>query len=238
MARLLLPCRTRDRKRAPSELTASASVSFFSLPIETRNNIYKRVLTVPHPLYLFQDPGCQIETFAPEKPYRWLALLYTNRQISAEARAVLYGTNQFTLQEATQRQGSLLKSFLSCIGHVNAGLPSHLCIQFPATERIESQSGEIRIREDSLQSLQLLQKECTNVKTLETHIYGPNSSGLINEDQINTKFVREVLLEIDAQFRGIASLNKIIVRVYSGSPAPSVREFLQGLGWVVLLGDR
>lgn len=226
-------------ERAPSQPIGSAIVSFFSLPIEARNNIYKRVLALPHPLYLFQDPGCPVETFAPEKPFQWLALLYTNRQISDEARAVLYGMNHFTLQEVetTQRQSSLLKSFLSCIGPVNAGLLSHLCINFPATERIEGQSGEIRLKADSLQRLQLLQEECTKLKTLETLMYGKNSSGLIKEDQNNAKFIQEVLLEINAQFKGIASLEKIIVRVYSGSPAPSVKEFLQGLGWVVLIGD-
>ena len=220
---------------APSQPTASASASFLSLPIKTRNSIYKRVLIVPHPLYLFQDRGCPVETFAPEKPYRLGALLYNNRQISDEARAILYGMNQFTLQEAdtTQRQGRLLESFLNCIGPVNAGFLSHLCIEFPATERIEGQSGEIRIREDSLQSLQLLQNECIRLKTLETLIYDQNYSALIEEEQNRNEFVREVLLEIDAQFRGIASLNEIIVRVSSGSLAPSVREFLQGLGWVV-----
>lgn len=41
---------------------------------------------------------------------------------------------------------------------------------------------------------------------------------------------------IDAQFRAIASLNKIIVRLCSGHPAPPVRDFLQGLGWIVLVG--
>ncbi|KAF7591583.1 hypothetical protein BBP40_001331 [Aspergillus hancockii] len=225
-------------ERATSQPAALASVGFFRLPIEIRKNIYQRVLIVPHPLYLFQDPGCQVETFAPEKPYRWLALLYTNRQISDEARAVLYGMNHFALQEATQRQGSLLKSFLTCIGPVNAGLLSHLCIDFPATERIDGQSGDLKLRDDSLQSLELLQRECTNLKTLETLIYGQNSGGLMKEDQISFTFLREIFLKIDAQFKEIASLEKIIVRIYSGTPTASVREFLQGLGWVVLLGDR
>lgn len=65
--------------------SAPKLTGFFSLPIETRSDIYKRVLALPQSLYLFQDPGCPIETFAPGKPYRWLALLYVNRQISAEA---------------------------------------------------------------------------------------------------------------------------------------------------------
>lgn len=53
---------------------------------------------------------------------------------------------------------------------------------------------------------------------------------------MKNKFIREVLWDINVRFRAIASLNRIIVRVYSGSPAPSVREFLQELDWVVLVG--
>jgi hypothetical protein len=188
------------------------------VPIEIRDNIYEGVLAVPHSLHLFQDPGYPVESFIPEKPYAWLALLYTNRQISEDAKAVLYGSNRFTLQEVetAQLRGSLLESFINRIGPFNAGSLSHLCINFPATEMIQGQSGGIRLREDSLRSLQLLQKQCAKLTTLETLIYSKNSKGLIQEDQ---KFVREVLLEINSQFRGISCLKKIVVRVQSGSPA-------------------
>ncbi|KAH8695690.1 hypothetical protein BGW36DRAFT_299234 [Talaromyces proteolyticus] len=218
--------------KASSSQTASAFVGFLGLPIEIRNNIYKQVLVVPHPLYIFQDSGSRVEMFAPEIPCRWLALLYTNKQISDEARAVLYGNNHFTLMETTNH---LLESFLVRIGHVNASLLSHLCINFPTIERI-GQLGEIRPTEDSLRSLQLLQQECTNLKALEALIYSPGSSDLINEDQ-NTQFIRDVLTEIDVRFRGIACLNKIIVRFYTRPPNPSVTELMQELGWVVLAGD-
>ena len=231
--------------------------SFFTLPIETRSDIYVRVLDVPRPLYFFQDPGCPIQAFAPGKPYRWLALLYVNRQISAKASAILYSRNHFVLQEVEKppasatRRLSLLESFLGCIGPVNAGLISHLCINFPATERLEggkegegeqSDSGDhkIRLREESVHTLHLLQKQCTGLRTLETLLYGSqhsHSSALVQEDQLaKNKFVREALWDINARFRAISSLNRIIVRVYSGSPAPAVREFLQGLGWVVFVG--
>jgi hypothetical protein len=33
-----------------------------------RNDIYEGVLYVPHLLYLFQDTGSRVETFAPEGP--------------------------------------------------------------------------------------------------------------------------------------------------------------------------
>jgi hypothetical protein len=215
-------------------VTASACVGFFSLPIEIRNDIYKRILVLPHPIHLFQDPGCAVQSFLPEKPYEWLALLYTNRQISEEARAVLYGSNKFSFEEVEswKPQGSLLNSFLSCIGSVGAGSLSSLSMNFPATEQIEGRSGEIEIRDDSLQSLRLLQNKCIKLNTLEILIFSKKTSRLITEDQT---FARGVFLEINAQLRRINSLNNIILRACSDSPAPSVTEFLHGLGWIILV---
>ncbi|OGM42525.1 hypothetical protein ABOM_007919 [Aspergillus bombycis] len=222
---------------ALSRPASSAHAGFLSLPIDLRNNIYRQVLAVPHTIFLFQDPGCPIESFAPEKPRQWLALLYTNRQISKEANAVLYSTNEFSLEEGTNRQGSLLKSFLNCIGSVNAGLLSYLRMNFPATERVDGQLGEIKIREDYLQTLRLLQEQCTNLKTLETLVYGPNY-GLVTDTEINIRFLQDALKDINTQFRAIESLDRIIVRVCNGSLAPPTTEFMQQLGWIVLLRNR
>jgi hypothetical protein len=64
--------------------------------MKTKNAIIK---PVPEPLYLFQDPGSPLEIFMPNKPRAWLALLYTSRRVSYEARSVLYGANRFSLEE-------------------------------------------------------------------------------------------------------------------------------------------
>lgn len=209
------------------------------LPAEARNNIYERVLAVPHPLHMFQEPGCPVETFAPEKPYRWLSLLYTNRQVSAEAIKALYGMNHFVLEEMeTKRRGDgLLISLLRSIGPVNAGLLSHLSMNFPAMERVEGQSGEPRIREDSLHNLHQLKEQCTGLKTLETFIYGQNASLLTEESQNNARSVQKILSQINSEFRGIASLENIVVRVCSGSLDSPTREYMEQLGWVVLRGS-
>lgn len=226
-------------KSALPQSTTSTSANFFSLPIEIRNHIYKQVLAVPLPLYLFQDTGPRVEVFAPEKPYRWLALLYTNRQISDEVSAILYGENKFTLEEvgSLQHQGKLLKSFLDCIGSVNTGFLSHLCITFPALERVDGRPREIRLTKNTVQNLQLLKKGGSKLRTLEMLVYGKGCSDLFREDLNNNRYLREAFMEIDTQLRGIDSLQNIIVRISSGSPAPSVREFLQELGWVVFPGS-
>ncbi|KAN0094019.1 hypothetical protein V8E51_017203 [Hyaloscypha variabilis] len=220
-----------------SQRTSSVTIGLFSLPVGIRNDIYKRVLVVPHPLYLFQDTGSQVvETFAPDRPSRWLALLYTNRQIHSEARAVLYGSNHFTFMDTTQHQGDLIQSFLNCVGSVNAGLLSHLSINFPVAESVDGRPGQVMLREDDLYSLKLLQEKCAALTTLETLLYSRNSRRLTNPSHDDSQFIRGALSQIDAQLKAIPSLKKIIVRFYDGTPTPEVMELMQNVGWLILRG--
>ncbi|KAI9652857.1 MAG: hypothetical protein M1831_006382 [Alyxoria varia] len=186
-----------------------------------------------HPVYLFQDPGSPVETFAPERPPRWLALIHTNRQMNREASAVLYGVNNFTLVDTTQQQVGLLQAFLDCIGPVNASLLSQMCINFPV---MEFQMEECKLREDDLQSLKLLQEKCTNLSILETYIHNNNSKGLTRMHEGNLQPILEALSQFDVQLKAIPSLEKVIVRVHDGAPIPSVMRSMQGLGWIVLPG--
>ncbi|KAK7416214.1 hypothetical protein QQZ08_012092 [Neonectria magnoliae] len=230
----------RTRVSNTSSPAGRASINFVDLSKGIRQDIYKRLLAVAHPIYLFQDKGSRVETFAPDKPARWLALLYVNQQVHSEARTVLYGMNRFTLVDTTQQQVGLLRSFLNCIGSMNADLLSHLSINFPAVERMEDQPGarEVNIRDDGLQGLRLLQEKCTHLTTLETFIHSKNSSLLTGTDEDSSRLVQEALPRIDAQLKAIPSLKKIIVRVYIATLPPLVMDLMQGLGWVVLFGDR
>ena len=192
------------------------------------------MLVVAHPVFLFQDAGSRVETFAPDRPFRWLSLLYTNRQIHSEAIPVLYGVNIFSFVDSTPQQVGLLQAFLDCIGSVNAGSLSHLCINFPVLESIEDQPGKAKLREDSLQSLKLLREKSTNLTTLETFIHSKNSKGVTKTDRDNPQLNQDGLSQIDAQLKAIPSLNRVIVRIFDGTPTPSVIDLMQGLGWVVL----
>ena len=218
-----------------SESASSALIKFLDLPIRFRDRVYERVLIVPHPLYLFQEPGSPVETFAPDKPLHWLALLHTNRQISVEAGAALYRVNHFELVDITKRQFSVLRSFLDCIGPVNAASLSHLCISFPIVESIDEEPGNLRLRDDSLQSLKLLQDKCTNLSTLETVVHYKNSDSFTKTDQ----FLREAFSQIDVQLKTIHSLRRIIVRVDAqrGIPTSSVKDMMRRLRWLVLSGN-
>lgn len=223
--------------RAPSKQASSAPTNIFSLPVEIRENIYRRVLIVRHPLFLFQDPGSQVvETFGPERPFRWLALLYTNRQVHDEATTVLYGLNTFTFMDTTGQQASLLRCFFNCIGSSNAGQLSHLCINFPVVESVEGQAGAPILREDDLHTLKLLQEKCTRLTTLEAFVYGRNAPNLIHPSHDDSQFIQDALFQINAELKAIPSLDKIIVRWYDGALSPLVMELMQGLGWVILRG--
>jgi hypothetical protein len=236
---------TTDRHESPQRRAASpmppfhsprsassAMINFLDLPVRIRNAIYERVLIVPHPLYLFQEPSSWVEIFAPETRSHWLALLYTNRQIHHEANSALYETNQFHFVDITQQQLGVLQSFLDCIGPLNAALLSHLCINFPVVECVDGQTGNTKLRDDSQQSLKLLRDKCTKLSTLEILVHYKNDGIFRN---IDSSF-QDALLAINAHLNTIPSLEKIIVRIVvrDGIPTTAQKDIMQGLGWAVI----
>ncbi|KAJ3531104.1 hypothetical protein NM208_g9029 [Fusarium decemcellulare] len=214
---------------------APGVAGFLDLPPGIRKDIYELVLEVGHPIYLFQDSGPRIETFAPDKPKRWTALLHTNRQLYSEAKAVLYAKNYFYLMDKPQQQDLLLQSFLDCIGPHNAASLSRLCISFPVVEKAPDQPEAIRIREDSLRNLGLVQGKCTNLKTLEMQVSRENSRFLIEAEGGHSQFVRDALMRIDGQLKAISPVvEKIIVRLFAKDLPSLAIDTMRGFGWVLL----
>jgi hypothetical protein len=217
-------------------MTSRNECRLFDLPRPVRDEIYREVLAVVQPLYLFKDSGSpKVGLFAPGKRPRWLALLFTNRLLHAEASAILYRANHFTFVSTTPNQSDVVQSFLDCIGSVNAAHLSHLSINFPAAD---SQQGEVVLGEPDSDTLRLLQEKCTGLATLETIVQKGNSKGLTarSQAQDGSQFAREALAQVDVQFKAVPSLRKIIVRFYSGSPTPEVAELMQRYDWVILAG--
>ncbi|KAJ9658702.1 hypothetical protein H2198_003580 [Neophaeococcomyces mojaviensis] len=215
-----------------SQSPSSATASFLGLPNEIRNRIYKTVLTISHPIHLFQDPGSAVASFAPDRPPHWLAILHTNRQIHAESSAILYTENHFHFVDITGQQVVVLRSFLDRIGSTNAASLSHLCINFPVAESMDDQPGSVRLKDHSLQSLQLLQDRCTNLSTLETLVHHKNSRFFTRTDD----FLREAFSQIDAQLKAIHSLKRVIVRVEvdDNIPMTPARDLMQRV-WMASL---
>lgn len=233
-------CEENDPYPAPgstsNKTSSPAAVGFLDLPGTVREGIYKYALTVNHPVYVFQDFGSRVESFAPDKPKKWIALLYTNRQISNEAKAVLYGNNNFHLMDTTQKPRTLLQSFFGGIGSPNANSISCLCIGFPVAEKAPGQPHAVTIRQDSLEGLSMVQEQCTGLKTLEMQLYEENSGLLAGAREEDAQLVRDALLRIDAKLKAISSVKKIVVRLYIRGVPPLVVDAMQGLGWVVLDG--
>ena len=214
----------------------SSSIDFLALPRKIRDEVYRSLFGLSHPIFLFQDVGSEIvESFAPERPFQWLALLYTNRLLYDEARTVLYSFNTFYLEDTTRHQNNLLQSFLDRIGSDNAGLLSHLCIDFPIVESA-GQSARLELSKDDLHNLDLVQERCTKLKILELLLHGRNYRGLIKASQDDPHFIQEALLRIDTQLKTISPLNKIIIRCCDRGSSPWVTESMRGLDWVIVDG--
>jgi len=145
------------------------TVSFYDLPNEARKKIYEGVLKLPHPIFLFQDGGTRVETFAPDRPPRWLALLYTSHRMHEEAAATLYGANVYTLLDTGGEGSELAQGFLSCVGSGHAKMLSHLCITFP---QILRKLGSFELSADGAKIFELLRAECPKLETLEAHLAG------------------------------------------------------------------
>lgn len=190
---------------------------------------------MPQMFSLFQDTGPRIEMFCPERP-KWLGLLYASKQLHNEFGAELYRSNWFNLVDTLQHQFRLLQSFLSTIGSVNAGSLTRLCICFPAIETTEGQPGNIVLRSNDLLSLKLLQLKCTGLTTLKFCVQRHNYDALAKIEEDKPQFIREALMHINAQLKSIPSLTRIIVRIFSDTPAPLAMDLMHGFGWVVLRG--
>lgn len=175
------------------------------------------------------------------KPTQWPALALTecrdyNEQ---ETNAVFYGSNHFHLVDTTaRREISILQAFLSSITSTNAHLLSHLSLSFPALEAIRGRSEASGLRQDGMRSLKLLQDNCANVRTLELSVHHGNAFGLVEEAPSNSQSLNEALSQVDTQLKAISSLQRIVIRYYHDRPTPGVRQLMQGLGWIVLMGDK
>lgn len=209
----------------------SAPTDFFNLPPRARHEVYRLVLALPHPLYLFQDHPSEVALFAPDKPTFWTSILRVNRQMHLEASEVLYSTNCFHLVDATRRQSSLLRAFTASIGPSNANRLTYLCVNFPAAA---PEQQHLSLSEDDLSSLTLLRETCASLKTLESHMQrrSTREPDWAREDAAPT--IREIAKIYNDELRALPVLEKVIIKVHGAKPAPSIMTSMQNMGWTVV----
>ncbi|KAI1845893.1 hypothetical protein JX266_007980 [Neoarthrinium moseri] len=212
--------------------------NLLSIPREIRHDLYQRLLVARQPLFLFldnRDPR-SVEMFAPGKPFQALAIICTNRQIHAEAAAVLYGLNHFIFLDNARHQVELIRSFLGLIGRRNAGLLGYLSINFPVVEVAGDLEGNFVLREDSLATLMLLKDRCTQLKQLETHVHHDTSAETFRSGCSGAHHIRRALSQIDSQLKQLSSLSEVIVTFYTEPPSLLMEELMREFGWTVRLG--
>ncbi|KAF7947817.1 hypothetical protein EAE96_008895 [Botrytis aclada] len=219
---------------------SSPNLGFFDLPLKIRDDIYQRVLVVPHGIYLFQVYDDAIKTVIPGRPRKWLTSLYTNRTMHEEASIVLYGRNRFVFMDTMGCQTKLLQSFLNSIGSVNESLVSRICISFPIAESIKDEPGKYALSEDDVDSLELL-RQFTNLTTLETLLYSfnPICTTEVNQNLHPSQFVQGACSHVDAQLRiTIPTLRKIIIVFHEMFPKNEMMDLMRRFRWTILRTDK
>ncbi|KAK6596037.1 hypothetical protein H4I95_09953 [Botrytis cinerea] len=219
---------------------SSSVIGFFDLSAKTCDDIYQRVLIVPHGIYLFQVYDDANKTVIPGRPIIWLKLLYINRKMREEASIVLYGRNRFVFMDTIGSQTKLLQSFLQSIGPVNASLMSRICISLPIVKSVKDEPEKYALCEDDVDSLMLLQ-QFTNLTTLETLLYSfnPICTNEANHDAHHSQFIQGVCSHIDTQLRiTIPTLRKIINMFYDMVPKNEMVELMRRFRWMICQTDK
>jgi hypothetical protein len=106
-----------------------------------------------------------------------------------------------------------------------------LVTTFPGVGRDDG--GGWRVKEEGKMLLARVRGECTGLVRIELLVYGPGARELVEADLDVGGSAREVFSKADEHLRGVRSLERIALRVSRGSASPSVKDFVQELGWVV-----
>ncbi|CAH0055310.1 unnamed protein product [Clonostachys solani] len=144
---------------------------FFRIPREIRDQIYEELLVHSGCIFLdviWSRPASLGFTFnnrlLPISP----EILRLNRRVHQEATEVLYGKNQFQIENVNN-----FTRFLGDIGPANSALLRHLIIPFPY---FKEDGGVVAVRTDSvgMRAIDLIQSKCQNIVVLETCLFSSN----------------------------------------------------------------
>lgn len=91
--------------------------------------------------------------------------------------------------------------------------------------------------DDGTRCCRILQQTCTKLKTMEIYVSKPVLNIPAEEDQSASPSIYQTIVDIDLQLKAITNLRKIVVRVFSGPPAPWLTMLMKDFGWIVPLGN-
>ncbi len=200
------------------------SSNFFSLPREVRDQIYELVLLHQELI----DPWVDYDRRQKLTP----KLLHVNKTIHREASSLFYAQNRFDFTMGTPED---VASFLGQIGRNNADYIRHIYVGFPKFLYLDP--GDVTLEDDSVGILANTQSGCANLSTLTTSLYSTNAIELRLDALDNPKVVTEALNLVNTHFRGLSSLQEIIVEVYKDGPSDYIRRKMESHGWTISISE-
>lgn len=224
------------------DLQFTMPLSFLELPFEIRDQIYRDLLLIPS--YIHLCPGAEwgkqrpCQANAGEPLGLCLAILRTNKFIRDEATPILYSYNSFVM--ATLDPGAfgraevrVAEGFLNSIGPKNAAFVRHVSIAFPIFRNYRE--GYLVLEDHSEEVIELLRDRCPGLLRLETEAALSLNTLEVLLVWKHYPIADEAMGVVDAEFRTISSLEKIVVNMFPlmGSASPAMREKMSDQGWEV-----
>ncbi|OAA57379.1 hypothetical protein SPI_07038 [Niveomyces insectorum RCEF 264] len=198
---------------------AERRLTLLGLPSELRSEIFSHLVVRDTPVEPW-DTFNYLQNFSP-------ALLRVSRLVYREASFLLYSQNRF---DVTVAQPDDVVSFLRKIGRRNAAYVRHVIIDFPF---YEEGPLDVTLDEVNLRILAAFQKFCPNLRTLTTSIACKDGAGSILDDLKTEQLKTEVVGHVNAHFRAITSLRKIVVEVHKKWEDAALKETMERCGWTV-----
>ncbi len=155
-----------------------------------------------------------------------------NKTIHREASSLFYTQNRFDFGRGTPED---VASFLGQIGQNNADYIRHICVGFPKFLYLDP--GDVTLEDDSLGILANIQSGCANLSTLITSLYSTNAMELTFNPLDNPKVITKALKLVNTHFRGLSSLQEIIVEVYKDGPSDHIRREMESHGWTISIAE-
>lgn len=236
--------------------TGTKGPLLLDLPLEIRIIIFSQLLILAYPVHLYRDSKSPpsknwfrwsrnnpnnnkdkerpIQACASQTSKHWLALLYSNRQLRAEASDILYSCNIFYLKNDWPFDPPLVISFLTQIGYANASRLSHMSVEFP---RLQYQpygwTGKLNLSHRASNVIEMIGQRCTHLKILEFHLHDESAlDNLMDRIIKDPTSARQSITFIDHHLTSsIITLKKIYVNIGPRWTLNNLPRFLDECGW-------
>ncbi|KAJ5554938.1 hypothetical protein N7461_003408 [Penicillium sp. DV-2018c] len=204
------------------------TASLLSLPSELRIEIFKYLLVRKRPIAPLYGICTRRYAFRGLEPN----LLRTNKLFLAEARPLLYGHNCFHFGLYFLSDNNRLELFLENIGSTNASQIRKIHLNFPSFSKAKD-FDDVNLDPDCVQAFEKIQSKCTSLQTL---VIGADATCFMHyvfNWLGSPQLCDRALGLLAARFKGIPSLQKIVVKAYKGHLSSHIRSRMESRGWIL-----